>query len=335
MKRRKRRKARRSALPALAGLLALAVVAGAVVLILRGDTTPRPHRTLAHRRQPALAASSPAVVTPAPVAETPAARPSAANAAVAPTAPPTLPAVTASAGPTAAASAAPTAAGSAAPAAAPRLALIIDDCGQWPTTERGFIALPVALTLSVLPHVRYGDAIARDALAAGKGVMLHLPMEPRSGAYPGPGEVTVAMDDAAITAQVQADIAAVPLAAGVNNHEGSRASADDRVMRAVGAVIAAHHLFFVDSRTSPATVAARDAAALGIPTASRDVFLDDVADVAATQAALRRAVALAKQRGSAIAIGHPRPTTLAAVRALLPELQREGIDFVLARDLVR
>ncbi len=193
----------------------------------------------------------------------------------------------------------------------------------------------MALTLSVLPHVRYGPAIARDALAAGKGVMLHLPMEPRSGADPGPGEVKVAMDDAAIAAQVQADIAAVPLATGVNNHEGSRASADDRVMRAVSAVIAAHHLFFVDSRTGADSVAERDAAAAGIPTAGRDVFLDDVADLAATQAELRRAAALAKRHGSAIAIGHPRPTTLAAVRGLLPELRRQGIELVLARDLVR
>ena len=126
-----------------------------------------------------------------------------------------------------------------------------------PATERGFIALPVALTLSVLPHVRYGDAIARDARAAGKGVMLHLPMEPRSGAYPGPGEVKVAMDDAAIAAQVHDDMASVPLAAGVNNHEGSRATADDRVMRAVSAAIAEHHLFFVDSRTGADSVAAR------------------------------------------------------------------------------
>jgi polysaccharide deacetylase 2 family uncharacterized protein YibQ len=216
----------------------------------------------------------------------------------------------------------------------PRLAIIIDDCGQWPDTEHGFIALPVALTMSVLPHVRYGTQIAHDAQAAGKGIMLHLPMEPMSGIDPGPGRITTKMGDAAITAQVRDDIASVPLATGVNNHEGSRATSDDRVMRDVTAVLAADHLFFIDSLTAGTSVAERDAHAAGIPTASRDVFLDNVADVAATEAQLRHAAQVAKTNGTAIAIGHPRPTTLVAVRALVPELQRDGITFVFASDLV-
>jgi polysaccharide deacetylase 2 family uncharacterized protein YibQ len=330
MKRRKGRRktrARRSPLQAVAGLLALAVVVAAGVLIARGDRSPRPPRTVAHQRQHAAVAAASSAAAPAPGMLGPSFSPTPPPLGASP---PTLPPQAAGASGAPSAGAAPSATPS-----APRLALIIDDCGQWPDTERGFIALPVALTLSVLPHVRYGDAIARDARAAGKGVMLHLPMEPRSGAYPGPGEITVAMDDAAIAAQVRDDIASVPLAAGVNNHEGSRATADDRVMRAVSAVIAEHRLFFVDSRTGADSVAARDAAAAGIATASRDVFLDDVAELGATEDELRRAAALAKQHGSAIAIGHPRPTTLAAVRALLPELRRAGIDFVLAADVVR
>jgi uncharacterized protein len=342
MKRRRgRRRANRPILPILAALIAVGVLAGAVALIVRGDVTPRPvaHVTRHHHPHPReLAATSAPVVA----AATPAPRPSAATtlpatpapAEASPTAPPEASAPPAT--PAAASSAAPSASPrAAAPPGAPRLALIIDDCGQWPVTERGFIALPEPLTLSVLPHVRYGDVISHEALAAGKGVILHLPMEPRSGIYPGPGEISTKMSDAAITKQVADDIASVPLAIGANNHEGSRATSDDRVMRDVSAVLAEHHFFFVDSRTSAATVAQRDASAAGIPTASRDVFLDDVADVAATEDQLRRAVAIAREHGSAIAIGHPRPTTLAAVRALLPELRREGIDFVLARDLVR
>ncbi len=322
---RSRRRARRSSFGLVAGLLAAAVVVAAVVLIVRGDTTPRPG---AHRQRPlaALPATRPA----APAARDAAAAPAAS---VPPTLAPAAPEPAPSAaGPSPPGSGAPP---TLAPVAAARLAIIVDDCGQWPDTERGFIALPVALTLSVLPHVRYGDAIARAARTAGKGVMLHLPMEPRSGADPGPGEVSVAMSDAAIASQVRDDLAAVPLAAGVNNHEGSRATADDRVMRAVSAALAGRHLFFVDSRTSAASVAERDAAAAGLPTARRDVFLDDVAELASTEAELRRAAALAKQRGSAIAIGHPRPTTLQAVRDLLPELQREGVELVLAADLAR
>ena len=106
-------------------------------------------------------------------------------------------------------------------------------------------------------------------------------------------------------------------------------------MRDVAVVLAERHVFFVDSRTSAATVAERETSAAGVPTARRDVFLDDVADVAATESQLRRAAALAKEHGSAIAIGHPRPTTLLALRSLLGELAGDGITLVLARDLVR
>jgi uncharacterized protein len=217
----------------------------------------------------------------------------------------------------------------------PKLALIVDDCGQWIDTERGFVALNVPLTMSVLPDVHYTGEIAREAAAAGKGVMLHLPMETLSGLYPGPGEITTKMTDAQIVAEVQDDLAQVPLARGVNNHEGSKASADERVMRDVIGVLSKQgDLFFIDSRTNPASVGEQVAQAQGVPTASRDVFLDNRADVAYTEAQLREAAAIAKRTGSAIAIGHPRPTTLEAVRAMIPELQASGIQFVLAQDLV-
>lgn len=217
----------------------------------------------------------------------------------------------------------------------PKLALIVDDCGQWITTERGFLALGVPLTMSVLPDVPYTGEIAREAASAGKGVMLHLPMETLSGMDPGPGKVTTEMTDAQITAQVQHDLDQVPLAAGVNNHEGSKGSADPRLMRDVIDVLAKRgDLFFIDSRTNPASVGEQTASAGGVPTAARDVFLDNQTTVAYTIGQLREAAAIAKRTGSAIAIGHPRATTLEAVRQLIPELQAEGIEFVLARELV-
>jgi polysaccharide deacetylase 2 family uncharacterized protein YibQ len=313
-RRRGRRRSGGSTYAIVALLVAIGVVAGVVTLIMRGDTTPRARTA---RTVPQTVAQS----TPAPVISQPTVEPTAIASPFASSSFTAAPAPTPTTAPTA-------------PPNGPKLAIIIDDCGQWPVTEHGFIALPVALTLSVLPHVRYGSEIAHDARAAGKRVMLHLPMEPVSGIDPGPGRITTSMDDAAITAQVRDDIASVPLATGVNNHEGSRATADDRVMRDVAEVLATDHLFFIDSLTTGSSVAARDAHEAGIATASRDVFLDNVADVDATEAQLRRAALVARTRGSAIAIGHPRPTTLTAVRALLPELQREGITLVFASDLV-
>jgi uncharacterized protein len=247
------------------------------------------------------------------------------------TAPPTVPSTPAPA----TATTAPTQTPSLNPNA-PKLALIVDDCGQWLDIERGFIALPVPLTLSVLPHVHGTQVIAQEAHDAGKGVMLHLPMEPISEIDPGPGEVTTSMTDAQVVAQVQDDLAQVPLAEGVNNHEGSKASADPRVMHDVMGVLADHgQLFFIDSRTSAESVGAAQARDADVPEASRDVFLDNRADVAYTEAQLREAAAIAKRTGSAIAIGHPRPTTLEAVREMIPELQAQGIQFVLAGSLTR
>ncbi len=273
-----------------------------------------------------------ATVTPPPLAVTPAATATPQTA----TAPPTLtPSPAASATPVPAISA-PPAPHRAGVAGGPKLALIIDDCGQWIDTERGFVALPIPLTLAVLPYVHYTATIAREASAAGKGVMLHLPMEPVSEIYPGPGEIKTSMSNAQIAAQTQADLAQVPLAQGVNNHEGSKATSSRRVMDDVMGVLAEHPgLFFIDSRTIATSVAAEVASSDGVPSASRDVFLDDKATLAYTEGQLREAAAIAERTGSAIAIGHPRPTTLAAVTALYPELEAAGIRFVLVKSLTR
>jgi|SRR5579872_54303 len=218
--------------------------------------------------------------------------------------------------------------------AAPRVAIIIDDCGQWIDTERALLALPVPLTMSILPSVHYTKTIEEEASAAGKGIMLHLPMEPISHMDPGPGKITTEMSDDAIAAQVESDLAQVPLASGVNNHEGSEATADPRVMRDVLAVLKEHDKFFIDSMTTGKSVAGKMAGEDGIPTAERDIFLDNQASVTYTEAMLKKLVEVAQQNGSAVAIGHPRPTTLEALRRMIPRMRAAGVQFVLARDLV-
>jgi polysaccharide deacetylase 2 family uncharacterized protein YibQ len=300
------------------------IVSAAALWLLSPDTQPASVATA--RPVPVAVATPvpPAAATPEP------AEPAAATAAAATAAPAAVPSPLAleSAGPATPAAVARPADGR------PRLAIIIDDCGQWPVTERGFVDLPFPVTLSVLPHVRYGQAIAHEAEAAGKGVMLHLPMQTISGQYPGPGTITVAMGDDAIRSEVSGDLAELPEARGVNNHEGSRATADRRVMGDVADVLVRENRFWIDSRTSAASVAADVTRARGIPSASRDVFLDDVDNVPAVEAQLREAAARARESGAAIAIGHPRPATLLAVRELGPSLEAGGIDLTLASDLV-
>jgi hypothetical protein len=229
---------------------------------------------------------------------------------------------------------APTAAATLEAGARPRLAIIIDDCGQWPVTEHAFVTLPFPLTLSVLPHVRFGSAIARDANAAGKGVMLHLPMQTISGRYPGPGTITTTMADAAIRNEVAGDLAELPEAGGVNNHEGSLATQDARVMGDIADVLAQGGRFFIDSRTSSASVGESVARERGVRSASRSVFLDNVDNQSAIEARLLEAIADARSSGSAIAIGHPRAATLAAVRNVGPRAAADGVELTLASALV-
>jgi polysaccharide deacetylase 2 family uncharacterized protein YibQ len=218
--------------------------------------------------------------------------------------------------------------------ALPRLAIIIDDCGQWPGVERALLALPIPITASIMPDAPYTREIEHAAASSRQGVMLHLPMEPRAALPPAQGEITTAMTDGAIDAQVRADLARVPLALGVNNHEGSKATADSRVMRDVAAVLSAEGKYFVDSRTTAATVAATETTAAAVPTISRDVFLDDDPTLAAVKGQLERAAAIAKQRGVAVAIGHPKAATLDALRAEIPIIERDGVTFVLVQQLV-
>jgi polysaccharide deacetylase 2 family uncharacterized protein YibQ len=300
-----------------APLLLLAVFFGAAVV---WAIWPRPvHR---HRHTGAVALASPS------------AEPATRTAATAE--PPAQATAPASAAPQASPPASPSASPSAVTTNPPegvQVALIIDDCGQWLGTERSLIALPIPITLSVLPHVHYSQTIAQEAADAGKGVMLHVPMEPLSHINPGPGEIKTAMSDDAIAKQMEDDVAQVPLAKGMNNHEGSEATADTRVMKDVIAVAKEHGLFFIDSRTNAQSVGAAQAADAGVPAASRDVFLDNQASVAYTESMLERAVKIARENGSAIAIGHPKPTTLAAIRDMYPKMEAEGIRFVLASSL--
>lgn len=216
-----------------------------------------------------------------------------------------------------------------------KLAIIIDDCGYSLERDRPFLKLPIPLTLSILPMTPHGREIAQEAQAAGKFVMLHLPMEPESSAAnPGPGAITTAMNDAQVQSQVQSDIDSLPPVPGANNHMGSKATSDERVMHDVLDVFRERHLFFIDSVTSGSTVGGSIAKELGVATASRDVFLDNSLDLPYIEGQLEEAQRVALKQGTAIAIGHPNPTTVAALAALIPKLEAAGITFVPAETLV-
>jgi len=219
-----------------------------------------------------------------------------------------------------------------------KLAIIIDDCGYSLPHDEQFLKLPIPVTLSILPMTPHARDIAAAAAAAGKAIILHLPMEPEVAgphADPGPGAITTAMSDAQVQAQVEADLAALPAVPGANNHMGSKATSDPRVMRDVLDVFKRDNLFFIDSMTSPASVGFSTARELGVPTAARDVFLDNQATLSFVEEQLRNAQAVALRQGSAIAIGHPNAATAQALAAMIPEIQAAGVTFVPVEQLAR
>ena len=216
-----------------------------------------------------------------------------------------------------------------------RAAIVIDDLGQQIGPVHDLLGLPYALTFSVLPRLPASREASADASRAGREVMLHLPMEPLgAGINPGAGAILVGMRAPDVARTVEADLESVPDARGVNNHMGSRATSDPALMAAVMKELSSKRLYFIDSRTAPSTVAFDAARRAGIPAFYRSVFLDDTETVEYTLGQLRSFRSLVERQGSALAIGHPHPTTIRALEAFLPELDRDDIEIVPASRLV-
>lgn len=292
-----------------------AVAGAALVALFRPDLVPKPLRSLLSRPS--------AGPTPAPSRPTPAPSPTSSPPVVArPTSVPAdfEPAAGASRG---------------------VVALVLDDVGHDDGSLAALEELPGPLALAVLPRA----ARARDAAALAKrkgwDLLVHLPMEPEDGASE-PGTLRIGDDAATAAARVDEALRRLPGAVGLNNHQGSKATADAPLMRGLLAAVRDRGLFFLDSKTTPASVAEREARALGVSTLARDVFLDDVrAEEAAAggpreaiAAAWERALTVAERRGHAVVIGHPRRETFAFLKGAAAPLAARRLRLVRISELV-
>jgi len=217
-----------------------------------------------------------------------------------------------------------------------RLYLVIDDVGNNLFQLRPFLDFPGPITFAVLPQLEYSGQAATLAHKAGKEVILHLPMQADNPAInPGPGAITTNLGDQAIVNRLRKDISTVPFLIGVNNHEGSRATSDARVMRVVLEELKQQGLFFLDSRTTADSVARPIAEQLGLPFAQREVFLDNNQSRAAILTAFSGAEKIAAERGYAVMIGHVWTDALAGIiKELYPRLLADGFVFGKLSDLV-
>jgi polysaccharide deacetylase 2 family uncharacterized protein YibQ len=221
-------------------------------------------------------------------------------------------------------------------AANARLAIILDDFGYDRAAADTLLALPFPLTVAVIPHLPLSTEVAEEAFRRGDQVLLHLPMESESdSAKPEEIELHVGMTAGQVNEALAGMLDSVPHAVGVNNHQGSRATADAALMQALMPAFRQRGLFFIDSRTTAATVAYDTAERDGVRAASRKVFLDDTPTREAILAQLDLAARDAQRDGTTIAIGHPHPATIAALREGVPRLEARGIHLVFASDVVR
>ncbi len=210
------------------------------------------------------------------------------------------------------------------------LTLIIDDLGQNLPRDRRVLALPGPVTTAIMPDTPHAAEFAREAHKAGKIVMLHMPMDPATGPFAWHPELPLEE----LQRRLAAAFKAVPYTSGVNNHEGSRMTAEPSAMAWLMGELQRRHKFFVDSRTSARTVAAAQAQQIGLASVSRDVFLDNERTEPAISAQLATAIRLARQHGTVVVIGHPYPQTLAVLERELPKLKEQGIDWIDIKSMI-
>lgn len=218
----------------------------------------------------------------------------------------------------------------------PLLSIVIDDLGDRLREGRRTVALPAPVACAFLPKTPHAHHLAEAAHRAGREVLLHMPMQAEDRTrFPGRLALHADAGWTEIVDTLREAMASVPHLSGMNNHMGSLVTRHPGIMRWVMEELrAAGDLYFLDSRTTPETVAADVARAHGVPALQRDVFLDNDPSEEAVVTQLAEAVRLARQRGRALAIGHPYPSTLDVLERELPRLVRGDVSVVAPRALL-
>ena len=210
--------------------------------------------------------------------------------------------------------------------AKPKLALIIDDLG-YDLMPRDIATLPPEISVSVIPFTEFDTAVALTALNQHREVLLHLPMQSPPGAPAEPNALTLEMDKEQVQTSIREALYRVPHAVAVNNHMGSLLTQHQEPMHWIMETLQTKQLGFIDSRTTPSTVAQKIAKQHGLANNRRHVFLDHLQTEDFIHQQLELAVQQANQRGIAVVIAHPFPITLATLQKVLPSLQ-ERVDLV-------
>lgn len=217
-----------------------------------------------------------------------------------------------------------------------KIAIVIDDCGADMSAVRTLLNTGLPFSYAILPDKDFSSDVLEMVKSRGRVPLLHLPMEPLSKGAMSEGSRTVLVDQgaAAQKALVRKHLNSLPGVVGVNNHQGSRATADRATMKNVLSVLKSQGMFFLDSRTNSASVARDMARKLGVKTARNDIFLDNSTNVEEIRRQVYKAFAMAEKNGSAIAICHARPNTAKCWQKYAEEFKKTGITFVPVTELL-
>ena len=209
------------------------------------------------------------------------------------------------------------------------IGIVIDDFGyRNDEISDGFLELDARLTYAIIPGHRYSTSFGEKAVESGHEVIVHMPMENTGKTY---GEeefvLMTAMDNETIQRRLNSAIEEIPTAIGMNNHQGSKASADQNIMSNVAKVMKERGLFFLDSRTTIETIGETTMEVFGVPTARRNIFLDNEDDEEKIEKQLMKLVKRSEEVGFAIGIGHVKPKTLNVLSDQIPKLKKKGYKF--------
>ncbi|CAH6664718.1 divergent polysaccharide deacetylase family protein [Klebsiella grimontii] len=208
----------------------------------------------------------------------------------------------------------------ASPVFAGKLSIVIDDFGYRPQTENQVLALPATISVAVLPNAPHAREMATKAHNLGHEVLIHLPMAPLSKQPLEKDTLRPDMNSSEIERIIREAYGKVPYAVGLNNHMGSAMTSNLFGMQKVMQALERYNLYFLDSVTIGNTQAMRAAQGTGVKVIKRKVFLDDTQNEADIRYQFNRAIALARRNGSAIAIGHPHPTTVRVLQQMVYNL---------------
>lgn len=209
-------------------------------------------------------------------------------------------------------------------AVAGKLVIVIDDIGYRPKEDNAIYALPKSVNVAIIPSAPNATARAKQAFEQQRESLIHLPMQPQNKLQRiEAGALVVGMNEGQVARLIEVARQRVPYAIGLNNHMGSRATADRPLMQHLMKSLAEHQLFFLDSKTAGNSVAAKIAREVGVNALERHIFLDDSDALADVQRQFQLALSYARKHGTAILIGHPRKNSIAVLQQGIANLPND------------